>query len=239
MKIFGNKKKTVVFFTLFLLSATLFVSTANAEKLKRVAPQLKVFEPDASHIFHASDVPISVLKMLAALPPEKLKAGEYPAIYKIPQQTNLYLVAVTSGDEIKSEYVLFRQKKNSLIEIQRTAAVAETIVSTTFFVGKNRILIAAEMAVPPDFDRLEFFDFRRGNLSALSSLTVAEKNKPTGLHDDFVSPAKRMSVEYKANRYYLQLTGNLYTDWGGEENAEEKLKSPAVYFYDGKSFRRQ
>ena len=238
MRIFRNCKKPFVFCSVFFLSAIVFAVPANAEKLKRVAPQLKVFEPDASHIFHAPDVPAATLKSLAAIPLEKLRSSVYPAIYKMPQSRNLYLVAVTRDEGNESEYVLLRQEDNVLVELQRTPAVAETIVNTTFFVGKSRVLIVAEMAVPPDFDRLEIFDFNQNKLSPLSGLTVAEKNKPTGLHDDFISPAGKMTAEYKSNKYYLRLTGNLYTDWGGEESAEEKLKSPATYFYDGKSFRR-
>jgi hypothetical protein len=224
--------------SLILLCFCLALSV-NGETFKRVEPQLTVFEPDGSHIFFAPDVPVSTVKLLAKIPLEQLKSASYPSIYKMPHGTNLYLVAVSRNQETESEYVLFKEENNRLIEVKRTATIENTIVNTTFFVGKKKVLIVADTAVPPDFTGLEIFDYSNDNLSHSGNLSVAVKDKPTGLHGDFISPAPQMRVEYKSGSYRLTMNGNLYSDWGGEPKEEKKISSTATYIYNGKTFELQ
>lgn len=217
----------------------LAAAVAKGEVFKRLAPEMTVYEPDGAHIFFAPDVPASAVKLLAKISLEQLKSQSFPSIYKIPLARNLYLVTVSRSQGLKSNYILFKEEANRLVELKRTAEVDNTIVGTTFFVGKSRVLFAAETALPPDFSGLEIYDFSKNDLRHLGQIALAEKVKLTGLDGDFVSPVAKLRVEYASNTYRLTASGNLYSEWGGGAGEEIKSDSPITYLYNGKFFERQ
>lgn len=235
----NNFTKFIHCFCFLILIFCVGTTQVKAEKLKKIAPQTKVFDPDGAHTFYAADVSLEVVKLLASIPLENLKTEDYPTIYKVPSTKNLYLVTVIRNEDTESEYVLFKHENNQLKELCRSSTIENAIVDTTFFVGKTTILIIADIAVPPDFTGLQAFELKNEKLLNLGNLCVAEKNKTTGLHDDFISPIENAGAEVKSGIYYLTFRGNLYSDWGGVESEEKKLNSPTVFYYDqtNKSFK--
>lgn len=220
------------YFCWLLLFIGFGLLTVEAQQLKKVVPAVKVFKTDDGQIFQASDVMPEVVKMLAAISSETLKTESFPTIYKVPRSENLYLVTVIRNDDTQSELVLFRRENNRLKEMCRSSIIENAVTGVTFFAGAKSILIVADTAVPPDFTKMEMVELRNEKLTNFGKLEIAEKNKPTGLHDDFISPAENAAAEIKSGDYYITFRGNLYSNWGGEAGKETKTSSPVTFYYD-------
>ena len=219
-------------FCCLLLLAGIGLLPVKAQRLKKIVPAVKVFKTNDGQIFQASDVTSKTVKMLAATSLETLKTESFPTIYKVPLSSNLYLVTVIRSDDTQSELVLFRQENDRLREISRSSAFENAVTGVTFFVGGKSVLIVADTAVPPDFTKLEIVELKNEQLTSFGKLEIAEKSKPSGLHNDFVSPAEKAIVEIKSGNYYITFRGNLYSDWGGDAGEETKISSPATFYSD-------
>lgn len=232
-------------FTLFrILSISIFVLIGSfilihAQSLKNVSFETKVLETENGNIFYSKDVPKEVVTNLVFHLSQNIKTETYSNIYKIPSSDNLYLVTTMLNDDKGSKYVLFEYIGGELKELTRTALVENTIIDTTFFVSQSNMLIVADVAIPPDFVGLQIYKLTDRKFESLGDLSVAEKIKSTGLHSDFRSPIANATAEFKTGIYYFTFKGSLYTDWGGDESEEEKLSSPASFYYSkrNKSFR--
>lgn len=127
-------------------------------RLKRFAPKLEAFQSNDAQIFHAPDVPPKIVKLAAALAPERLNSESNPQLYKVPATDDVYLAAIS--DSSHARYVLFKDKGAELIESEHSRALEyDDIMDTTFFSGGGRILVVAGVGTAPDFDGLEVFEY--------------------------------------------------------------------------------
>lgn len=204
----------------------------RAQQLKKNIPVVKAFETTDGQIFQASDVPPEVVKMLATVSSENLKTESFPTIYKVPLSKNLYLVTIIRNNDTESQFILFRRENDRLKEICRSSIIENAVTGATFFADRNNVLIIADVAVPPDFTNLAVFELKNEKLTNLGNLEIAEKNKQTGLHEDFISPANKAAAAIKTGVYYITFRANIYSDWGGEADKETKINSPVTFYYD-------
>jgi hypothetical protein len=233
---------TIIFLALILLSGS---SSAVADgHLKRYQPEEKVYERSGPHIFYEAGVSLQAIRLFDRYLSERLNDQITLSIYKMPLTRDLYLVSGHVGGEKgggeRSRYCLFRKSGARLIMLDCILGWDDKeIVSTTFFIGKDRVLVMANTGAPPDFECVEVFEFKNTRLKYLGPLTVVKKERPTGVHGDYTDPLENAAAEFKANTYYVTMKGNLYSVWGSgtQERKIATPNSPVTYYFDGKKFR--
>jgi len=177
--------------------------------LTRRAPERRVYEQGKTRFFYGRDVPLQDAMLINDFVAVHVMPENVAKIDKAPLPDNLFLVSAWAGTSVadtRRVFLLLRKQGSEIRELQRSRGwLGDWILEPTFFVGRDRILVVAELA-SEEYGHLEAFEFFEQRLRYLGAAYVAGKSED----GKFISPLREATAEYSNQRYLLNLKGELF-----------------------------
>lgn len=193
-------------FLCFLLQSELLVKRS-----------LEVIESQAGKdkLFYESGILRSeALEVLDYL--RSMGADPVPYIYRLPNSPNHFVISTwmqVKKEEPQRRLLLLSKDSAGFREVYRSSGVGDSwILTPTFFVGRDRILILAELGAE-EYYGLIAFEAIRDKVIFLGRLDVGRQVNRDGVVG-FESPLNNSKVEYAHGSYYISVFGDIYIEPG-------------------------
>ena len=188
----------------------LAMSQVPAQQLARVVPRKQHYENGSTKVFYGSDVSLQDALQINDFLTKNVLPEPVPKVFKRPFPGDLFLASAwagTPGADLPRVFLLLRKEGANVHEVQRTRGWSgDWILEPTFFVGRDRILIVAELG-SEEYIGLQAFEFRDNRLRYLGSIDVGRRGKQ---ESPFVSPLADASAEYSNAAYQMVFRGELF-----------------------------
>jgi hypothetical protein len=261
------KKTQILLLLSFLLIPALSVaqtsriSSNGNQQLRRYNPPMQSTEQNFGQekvtVNFDKGIPLSTRQALIRYISQHYESHLiYFTIDKLPGADHLYAVTGLFGKAQQAQdssqaptiLLVLREQGDTVSEvskIENEVAEGYGVLSPTFFLGQNKLLIIVSLSSADGDARLDLvYEYADNNFKPLGEIDVIEKLGMNGSMWWIDSPVGRATAEYKNNTYYMTVRGVRGGLYGGDSDAKgnpKKLappRTPVTFFYDGKTWRQ-